>query len=142
MPGPDQGSSLDYIEESDDPMAELRQVYLEAAHKDVADLETQVAKTLADPTCWPEACAEMRRITHNVKGQGTSFGYPLMTSVGGSLSVLLKQMDAPVPGAVKLAEAHVASLRLVLAQDIQGSGGAQGEELARRLTALVEAYGS
>ena len=142
MPRADQGGSLDYIEDSDDPMAELRQVYLEAVRQDVADLEDLIGKALAESADWAEVCFEMRRITHNVKGQGSSFGYPLMTAVGDSLSVLLKKTDSPDASAFKLAEAHVASLRLVLNQDIQGSGGTQGAELTKRLTALVEAFGS
>ena len=142
MPRADQGKSLDYIEESDDPMAELRQVYLEAVQQDVADLEALIEKALADSAGWSETCLEMRRITHNVKGQGSSFGYPLMTAVGNSLSVLLKKTETPEAGVLKLANAHIASLRLVLTQDIQGSGGAQGAELTKRLTALVEASGS
>lgn len=142
MPRADQGGSLDYVEDSDDPMAELRQVYLEAVQQDVADLEGLIGKALADSAGWSEVCLEMRRITHNVKGQGSSFGYPLMTAVGNSLSILLKKTDTPEVDALKLAEAHVASLRLVLKQDIQGSGGDQGAELTKRLTALVEASGS
>jgi len=142
MPRADQGRSLDYIKESDDPMAELRQVYLEAVQQDVADLEALIGKALEDSAGWSKACAEMRRITHNVKGQGSSFGYPLMTAVGNSLSVLLKKADMPEMGALRLADAHVASLRLILTQDIQGDGGAQGAELTQRLVALVEACGS
>ena len=142
MPGADQGRSLDYIEDSDDPMAELRKVYLDAVQQDVADLEELIAQALADSAGWSELCAEMRRITHNVKGQGSSFGYPLMTAVGNSLSILLKKTETPNVAAFKLAQAHVTSLRLVLTQDIQGSGGAQGAEPTKRLTALVEASGS
>ena len=124
----------------DDALVELKQVYLAAAEDDVRTLEREIGKTLADHSLWPKACEEMRRVTHNVKGQGTSFGFPLMTAVGNSLSTLLKAIKVPDEPALRLIEAHVSALHLVLSQRIEGSGGSEGAELTRRLEALVEPY--
>ena len=122
----------------DDPLAELTEIYLEAAKKDVANLERFIAPAIVDPALWTDTCQKMRLIAHNVKGQGTSFGYPLMTQIGDSLAILLKLDLNDESAQLCLVEAHVAALRLVLDQDVKGDGGAHGGLLTARLRGLVE----
>ena len=121
----------------DDVLGELTEIYLEAALNDVASLENNLSRAQSDPELWEDARLELRRTVHNIKGQGTSFGYPLMTRVGESLSHLLKTIDTPSEPQLRLVEAHITALRLVMDQDIKGNGGEQGEALASRLEDLV-----
>lgn len=120
-----------------DASDELLTLYLENAFKDIAELERLSAAIAADLATWPDNRLPMREITHNVKGQGTSFGYPLITRVGESLSRLLKSVSDPDEAAIKLLTAHVSTLRTVLDQDIKGDGGDLGDSLACHLEALV-----
>ena len=126
------------VQSTDDAMAELMEIYLEAAHKDVADLETLIGRALGDAGCWAQTSAEIRRITHNVKGQGSSFGYPLMTKIGESLSRLMKSIDEPETPVLKLVEAHVSALKLVLEQDIRDEAGEHGKALLERFRLMVD----
>jgi hypothetical protein len=82
-------------------------------------------------------------IAHNIKGQGSSFGFPLMTRLGDSLCRLTR-VKRPFPNAdLDLVSAHLDAMRLVLSQEIRGDGGALGDKLAQRLEALVaQALGS
>jgi len=123
---------------ADEALEGLREMYLEGAGKDIAGLEEHLSRVQKDGEAWSDACKLMREITHNVKGQGTSFGYPLMTEVGTSLSRLLKLIEAPEEKDVKLVAAHISALRIVLDKDIQGSGGQLGEDLVRKLADLVD----
>jgi hypothetical protein len=121
-------------------LEELTALYLDWAEKDLVSLEAAVASARQDPQCWPAVREEVRRIVHNVKGQGTSFGYPLVTQVGNSLSMLLKVTDEPDPMTLKLVAAHIQALRLVLTRDVKGDGGEEGVALVENLTALVKDY--
>ena len=123
---------------TDDAMAELTEIYLEAAHKDVADLEALIGRALSDIGSWEDTSAEIRRITHNVKGQGSSFGYPLMTKIGESLSRLMKSIGDPEKPVLKLVEAHVSALKLVLEQNIRDEAGEHGEALLERFRHMVD----
>ena len=116
---------------------ELMALYLEGADADVRRLHALLDEARAEPSRWADCGARMREIAHNVKGQGTSFGYPLMTRVGESLSILLKRIDGREADAAGLIEAHVNSLRAVLDNRIVGNGGEPGETLAGRLEGLV-----
>ncbi|MGF1610762.1 MAG: hypothetical protein ACFCUQ_15280 [Kiloniellales bacterium] len=117
---------------------ELYRLYLESAHKDVAALLELCHQVSADPSKWADSAERMREIVHNVKGQGASFGYPLMTRVGDSLTILLKQVHDADEAVLKLVAAHVETLRTVLDKDIKGNGGELGESLAYRLESLVD----
>ena len=123
--------------DEDDVLGELTDIYLEAALNDVASLESCLSRAQSDSKQWEDACLEMRRTVHNIKGQGTSFGYPLMTKIGESLSHLLKTIETPSDPQLRLIEAHITALRLVMDQNIKGSGGEQGEALVTRLEDLV-----
>ncbi|MFQ5776221.1 MAG: Hpt domain-containing protein [Kiloniellaceae bacterium] len=116
---------------------ELTDVYLAGARRDIEVLERGLEDARADPARWPGVRQRLREVTHNIKGQGTSFGYPLMTRIGQSLSDLLKAAEEGEPGSLRLAGAHVAAMRAVLDHDIVGEGGEPGRALVGRLEALV-----
>ena len=132
---PSNGSAVTRGESPELTVDRLKEVYLEAADRDVTVLESELARILEDVTRWPDACTAMRKVTHDIKGQGASFGYPLMSDVGASLSRLLKSIERIDAPSLTLVAEHVKVLRRVLAEDIEGSGGAFGEELAESILA-------
>jgi hypothetical protein len=76
---------------------------------------------------------------HNIKGQGASFGYPLVTRIGQSLCRLVAPGRALDEAGLKLAQAHLDALKLVLEKQIAGKGGEVGDKLAARLESLTAA---
>jgi hypothetical protein len=74
---------------------------------------------------------------HNIKGQGSSFGYPLVTRLGQSLCRLIAPGRALDDAGLTIAQAHLDALKLVLDQKIAGKGGEVGEKLAARLESLT-----
>ncbi len=122
-------------------VARLKEVYLKAADRDVTSLETQLARLLDNVAHWPDACLAMRKVSHDIKGQGASFGYPLMSEVGHSLSQLLNEIETIDPPSLDRLAAHVAALRRVLEEDIEGEGDALGESLTRELAIEPSKFG-
>ncbi len=118
--------------------ADLRQIYLQGVRADLAALDALLADLSQQRRAWTEIVEGLRRVTHNVKGQGSSFGYPLMTEIGGSLHDLLRQApDRPSQTVVRVIEAHVTCLHRVIADGIDGEPGSQGRLLVERLRALT-----
>src|SRR4051812_3485506 len=56
--------------------------YLEAANEDMARLAAAYEKAMKDPANRVVHMQELYGVVQAIKGQGTSFGYPLMTAVG------------------------------------------------------------
>jgi hypothetical protein len=76
-------------------------------------------------------------VSHNIKGQGSSFGFPLMTRLGDSLCRLTRAKRAYPDAELNVVQSHLEAMRLVLTQNIRGDGGALGDKLGERLEAMV-----
>lgn len=78
---------------------------------------------------------------HDLRGLGSTYEFPIITRIAGSLSKLIeseaKRADVPI----SLAEAHVGAIRAAISQNIRDDNDPIGqqlaEELERRVIALV-----
>jgi hypothetical protein len=77
-------------------------------------------------------------VAHNVKGHGTSLGYPLMTSIGELLCRFLRRREVVGKAGLAAVKAHLDAMDLVVRCRLQGDGGAQGEQLVAGLEAIVQ----
>ena len=120
-------------------VADLAKTY---APNTVADLDrcTALLKAAREDTNTRAASVkDLYGIAHNIKGQGSSFGYPLVTRIGHSLCTLVRQERAFSDADLGVMQAHLDALRLILAKDIKGEGGETGAKLAARLENMVKA---
>ena len=83
------------------------------------------------------AVQDIYGIAHNIKGQGSSFGYPLVTRIGHSLCALTRQERDFSDADLGVIQAHIDALRLILTKEIKGEGGEVGTKLAARLESMV-----
>ena len=119
-------------------VANLAQDYASWALADVAKARTALAAAIDDPTgCAPHVEA-LFRVGHDLKGQGSSFGFPLVTKIGHSLCALprdrARQYDRKH---LDLAKSHLDAIDLILTKGIKGEGGKVGMELVAKLEQRV-----
>lgn len=86
----------------------------------------------------PAMLAEIYTVSHDLKGQGSSFGYPLITRTGASLCRLLKGRRDASEGEMALVETHLATMETIFELGLTGSSTAIANALIARLEALVE----
>lgn len=125
----------DALARADAALAALTDDYLRWAQADVAALSAAVAELHRAGLERRQACiGQMFEIAHDIKGQGSTFDYPLMTRLGQAMCDLLRD-DAVGDGAVPLArlDALVAAMAEVMASRLCGDGGARGRDLVSRL---------
>ena len=119
-------------------LADLREIYLQGVRADLVALDTLLEDLDQRRRSWAEVVERLRQITHNVKGQGSSFGYPLMTEIGDSLHALLRRApEQATATAARVIEVHVTCLHRVIENDIDGEPGPEGRRLVERLRALT-----
>ena len=75
-------------------------------------------------------------IVHNIKGQGGSFGYQLMTRVAASLCDYLRQRENRADTALDVIDGHLSSLQFIVDHEVKGHGGDLGERLLAKLAVL------
>ncbi len=78
------------------------------------------------------------QVAHDMKGQGSTFGYNLLTEIAGSLCDFLRRLTDPTDADLVVVRHHVSALNVVLEQRIKGSGGELGQQIIARLRQLTE----
>ncbi len=113
--------------------------YLEAAHEDMARLATAYDKAMKDSANRVVHIQELYGIVQSIKGQGTSFGYPLMTAVGTQLARFIEDCGENLTDAqMEAVKVHQEALRLVMQQKMEGDGGPIGQKLVAGLALVIK----
>lgn len=131
-------SMADTLARAEEATVLLRQNYTTWAREDIDKGQRCLDDATADPAKLRNHLDALYAIMHNVKGQGSSFGYPLVTRIAQSLCKLLGAKHDAGDAMLRVAQAHLDALKLVLEQKIEGPGGDSGEKLASKLEALAQ----
>jgi hypothetical protein len=99
--------------------------YWHATAKKAGDVEEKDVRTLA-------------KMAHDLKGQGATFGYPLVTDVAASLFKLLDRPPLKHPAFKEVIEVHVSTLQVIIAHNMRGDGGGAGQALLKGVSAAAE----
>lgn len=133
------GVDLEALEQAEQLIAGMQDSYLEWVEEDLRKLTalyTRAAEAAGDDRA--TALEQIFSVAHDVKGQGGSFNYPLMTAVGNSLCRYLEKMEGPVKSShMATVKVHIDTLRLIISQRMSGDGGKVGDNLLRGLDAAV-----
>jgi len=87
-----------------------------------------------------ECLASLRKIyeiSHNLRGQGATFDYPLITAICGTLCDFIEQTEHFSEAHLEAIEIQLSAIRAVMAGRIEGDGGAVGRELLSSIGELV-----
>jgi hypothetical protein len=118
-------------------VADLAKNFGESALGDVERCAALLKSAREDGANRPALILDLYGIAHNLKGQGSSFGYPLVTRIGQSLCQLTRRERAFSDADLGIIQAHLDALRLILTKGIKGEGGEVGAKLAARLEHLA-----
>lgn len=118
----------DYAE-AEAALAALAEQYPAYATADVTEMKTHLAAVESHLQSAAAALASLFAVAHNVKGQGASFGYELMTDLGEALCGLLRDRTTLAPEELDNARAILAACETVLTERLVGEGGARGKQL-------------
>lgn len=86
-----------------------------------------------------ERCASLFRASHDIKGQASTFGYPLVGAVAGNLCHLIEHVppaDLPEP----LVAQHVDAVRAMVAETSRQEDNATARALVERLADVTEDF--
>ncbi len=126
------------IAEAESALATLNEDYETWVGADLTRLETAFRDAQGDPDRRRELLRKAHGIAHEMKGQGTTFGYPLVTHAAGSLCRLFEAIeDAADAFALRAIELHIDGLRSIVINRIKGDGGVTGRDLVAALNAVA-----
>jgi chemotaxis protein histidine kinase CheA len=105
-----------------------------------ADVERlALCRNAYDANSNDDAKGDLYRASHDLKGQARTFEFPFAARIASSLC---RMLDAEGPAPLKLVDAHVDAIRIVVARNMKDAGDpvslALAKELEDRVTELLE----
>jgi chemotaxis protein histidine kinase CheA len=118
-------------------VAHLAKDYARWALADVAKARAALTAAADDPAQRVRHIETLFRVGHDFKGQGTSFGYPLITRIGHSLCTLTRACARDCQTQhLGLAQSHIDAIDLVLSKNITGESDQTGAALSADRSAV------
>lgn len=116
-------------------ISELSQQYPTWAMADVLKLKKFLnqAQTLPESEQTSLIKDELYRVSHDIKGQGGTFGYPLMTDVAAQLCNFIKESKNFSAQKMDFIQEHIDVLETILKDKLAGDGGETGQRVWEKI---------
>ena len=113
-----------------DEFAESVELEVNRVLKLAIDLETDPAKA-------PKILKKVRRVAHDLRGQGATYGFDLISGVAECLYRYTDCLASSADLNPDVLRAHADAMRAVVKNDVKGDGGTVRIDLVKSLEALV-----
>ncbi len=123
---------------ADAVVAEMTESYSEWAKQDLARMQAAIDTIRNNPAEQGDALGRLHTISLDMKGQGATFGYRLITEIGDSLNKFVMDLQEASEFDLKVIVSHMESMNVVMADEIRDDGGPVGRDLLRELHRLKE----
>ena len=129
---------MNALAKAEEVIANLAGDYMDWVREDLVRLEAAYDVLKAGAEDDLDNIDAVFQIAHDMKGQGGSFGYDLMTAIGDHLCRLLDGL--PKAGARErgMIRVHIDAMRVVVTKELKGDGGDEGRQLLMGLTLMGE----
>lgn len=132
--------SPEALAEAEAALAEMSEDYPDWVSSTIDKLSEQHRNCVDDPDKRKEHFQEIREIAHDMKGQGGTFGYPLISTFSDALYGFADARGKLTDDHVEIIKAHVDAMRAVISNRVKGDGGEIGAELTKGLAAAIAKY--
>ena len=129
---------LEALQRAEEVIAGMTDSYLDWVVEDLKKIDKAYARLAAATGDRKEELEGVFHVSHDIKGQGGSFGYDLMTAIGNELCRLIEKTEKVGPQEVEAVKLHIDSMKLVIGQDMKGPGGKAGEEMLAGLQKICD----
>jgi len=132
----------------DEDLMEKATAALETMSEDYPDWVTGLIDKLADvhrrcvdtPEQRFQFFEQLHAIAHDMRGQGGTFGYPLMSDFADGLFDFTIVGTPTTDKNVEIIKAHIDSMRVVISKRVSGDGGEVGVQLKASLEAAIAKF--
>ena len=130
------GINADAIAKAEEALKAMSAQFSQWLNDEVAKLD-QAQADIREQGYTPQTAEALYFRTHDLKGLGTTYEYPLVTRIAGSLCRLLDDADTRMNAPVVVLDAHIDAIRAVVRDQIKTDDHPTGRVLAETLEAKV-----
>ena len=127
----------DAIQRAESAIEKIGQDFPNRAQTDLDEMEKALGAARQNPQQQEDYLMQIFRRAMELKGQGGSFGYDLITQVGDSLKKFTEGRSEAKTRDIEIIAAHVNAMRVVMVKDIRGDGGEIGQAIVDGLYKLT-----
>jgi chemotaxis protein histidine kinase CheA len=136
-PGATARISPEALQKAQVAIDEMAQDYPDWAMVHVDQLAERHKKLVFSVPSRPEHYKEIHRVAHDMKGQGGTFGYPLVSTIAESLYRTTGEAAKFSDAEAEIVKAHIDSIRVVLQHREKDPEGQTGKRVQRALEAVI-----
>lgn len=126
------------LSRADAAVKRLSDQFTDLALDEIGKLDALLKEASANPENRPEIVRSIFMVVHDLRGQGATFDYPLLTRIGSSLCTFTENLDGSSGKELQVIGVHVDALKAVMTHKISGDGGPVGREIAKGLEIAVQ----
>ncbi len=128
-------SLQDDYEKAMDVLADLAQEYEKWVQADLHRLQAifKQAEALDGEKRTHLIQTDLFRVAHDMKGQGATFDYELVTQIGNHLCRYVEKKSFFGPAEMDAVSQHIQALAFVIDAHLTGDGGVEGQKLAAQI---------
>ena len=123
------------IKRAEQAMTELQGEFSDWLADDIAQLTEALSAFKVEQNA--ETADKLFRTAHDLKGQATTFEYPLIARVAGSLSKLMDELASREAAPLPLVTAHVDAIHVIHREQIKDGSNLTAITLAEELESKV-----
>ncbi len=126
------------IERAESVIANMADSYLDWVEEDLVKIAKAQEELKANRDDAVNRLDKIFQIAHDMKGQGGSFGYDLMTILGNDLCRFIEEKDSVSDVDIEVIDLYISTMQIVISKRMSGDGGAEGAKVLTGLAAVVE----
>ena len=130
------GINADAIAKAEEALRAMSAQFSQWLSDEVAKLDKAQAD-IREKGYTPETAEALYFRAHDLKGLGTTYEYPLVTRIAGSLCKMLDDADRRITAPIAILDAHIDAIRAVVRDQIKTDEHPTGRALAETLEARV-----
>jgi len=133
--------SPEALEEAEKALGKMSEDYPDWVSNIIGKLQEQHGRCVDTPEMRRDCFEEINHMAHDMKGQGGTFGYPLITNFADSLYGFTIQRPGEITDSqVELIKSHLDAMRAVIRGRVSGDGGEIGTKLSESLNKAIEKH--
>lgn len=129
--------SAEALQKAQSVIDEMAQDYPDWAIGQVDQLGEKHKRLVFSPEARAEHYKEVHRIAHDMKGQGGTFGYPLVSTLAEALYRMTDTNAKYTDAEVEIIKAHIDFIRIVLQTREKDPESVTGKRVQRALEAVI-----
>ncbi|MBZ0324622.1 MAG: hypothetical protein K8F57_00335 [Alphaproteobacteria bacterium] len=115
----------------------FKEAFPEVLLGEVRRMSEDLESCLRDPAAQGDSLESLRTAAFNLKGQGGSVGFAIVSRIGDTLYRLLVARDRLGARDAEIVRAHIEALRAIAVNRCEGEGGEVGREITDALDLLT-----